>query len=148
MITPDRELVKVDQQRFRDDTYGIVKRIIDVQKRWGILLWGMEEGKERKALWPVLLKECKEQGVTVNAEFLVPVTDKVTRARTLQGQMRNGEWLFPHKAPWFDEFQEEMLGFPHGKWDDQVDSFAHLGRLIAGFVDRAFDPLSLAGCLN
>ena len=28
------------------------------------------------------------------------------------------------KAPWLDEFETEVMAFPHGAHDDQVDSMA------------------------
>jgi predicted phage terminase large subunit-like protein len=34
----------------------------------------------------------------------------------------NGKIRFPQDAPWLDEFERELLGFPHVRHDDQVDA--------------------------
>ncbi len=45
---------------------------------------------------------------------------------------------FPTKAPWFEEFKRELLVFPNGRHDDQVDSITQflewVQRKGAGFV--------------
>ncbi len=32
--------------------------------------------------------------------------------------------LLPERAPWLQDFQTEVLQFPHGRHDDQVDSLS------------------------
>jgi phage terminase large subunit-like protein len=32
--------------------------------------------------------------------------------------------FLPKKAPWLDEFETEVMAFPHGAHDDQVGSMA------------------------
>jgi predicted phage terminase large subunit-like protein len=41
----------------------------------------------------------------------------------------------PNKAPWLDAFLAELVSFPHGKHDDQVDSVVQFLAAIesAGF---------------
>lgn len=33
-----------------------------------------------------------------------------------------GQVLLPKEAPWLADFQHELVTFPHGRHDDQVDS--------------------------
>ncbi|MCH7956160.1 MAG: M48 family metalloprotease, partial [Proteobacteria bacterium] len=40
-------------------------------------------------------------------------------------------WL-PERAPWLDEFKTEILQFPNGRHDDQVDSMSQ----FLGWLDR------------
>ncbi len=35
-----------------------------------------------------------------------------------------GYVLLPERAPWLQDFQTEILQFPHGRHDDQVDSLS------------------------
>jgi predicted phage terminase large subunit-like protein len=51
-----------------------------------------------------------------------PKDDKVTRVSQCQGQFEAGTIQFPQEAPWLAEFERELLGFPYGKNDDQVDA--------------------------
>ena len=49
------------------------------------------------------------------------------KAERLEGQsalIEAGHVLLPESAPWLAEFLEELLSFPGGRFDDQVDSFS------------------------
>ncbi len=39
-----------------------------------------------------------------------------------------GELILPENAPWLAEFERELLAFPGGRHDDQVDALAQLLR--------------------
>jgi hypothetical protein len=36
----------------------------------------------------------------------------------------------PFNAAWFPEFRRELLSFPSGKYDDQVDALGLIGQLL------------------
>ena len=142
-VTPGGEKFLCEVDRFRADTFGIVNHIIDIVDRWRPLLFVFENEKILKVIWPLVIKEAKQKGLTINYKHLTPINDKVTRARIPQGQLRMGEWIFPKTAPWYEEFEEEMLGFPNSKWDDQVDGFSMLSRMIAD-NPYEFDGMNLS----
>ena len=51
-----------------------------------------------------------------------PDTDKETRLCRHQGRFEAGRILLPVEAPWLADFEAELLAFPHGRYDDQVDA--------------------------
>jgi predicted phage terminase large subunit-like protein len=51
-----------------------------------------------------------------------PERDKVVRLEGQSAVIEAGRMLLPRSAPWLDEFRNELLAFPHGRFDDQVDS--------------------------
>lgn len=53
-----------------------------------------------------------------------PKDDKVVRMSTQSARIEAGHVILPHKAPWLDTFQKELLAFPNGSHDDQVDSLS------------------------
>ena len=53
-----------------------------------------------------------------------PESDKVTRMATQAAKLEAGQVFLPHNAAWLDEFKSELLQFPHGRHDDQVDSLS------------------------
>ena len=53
-----------------------------------------------------------------------PMGDKVTRASAGSAKIEAGHVLLPESAPWLDDFEAEVLAFPHGRHDDQVDSMS------------------------
>ena len=50
--------------------------------------------------------------------------DKQTRMFTQTPQIEAGRVLLPDQAPWLEDFRAEVLQFPHGRHDDQVDSLS------------------------
>ena len=52
-----------------------------------------------------------------------PKDDKETRMSCHQGRFEAGRVLLPIEAPWLADFESELLSFPNGRYDDQVDAF-------------------------
>ena len=43
-----------------------------------------------------------------------------------QGKFEAGQVLLPMEAPWLSDFESELLTFPVGRYDDQVDALVQL----------------------
>jgi phage terminase large subunit-like protein len=69
-------------------------------------------------------------------ETLQPLTDKLARARPLQGRMQQGRVYFPTNKPWMQEVTKELLRFPAGAHDDIVDAMAWCTHLTLGKSPR------------
>ena len=74
-----------------------------------------------------------------------PRQDKVTRLEAQTARLETGRYRLPADAPWLGEFRRELLAFPMGKYDDQVDSLVQFVEWSAsaraeGFVER--DPVT------
>jgi len=52
------------------------------------------------------------------------------RAQSIRGRMALEGLHIPTHAPWFAEFKSELLSFPAGKHDDQVDALGLVGQLV------------------
>ena len=46
----------------------------------------------------------------------------------MSGIIEAGRVVLPSDATWLAEFEHEVLAFPGGKYDDQVDALTHLLR--------------------
>jgi predicted phage terminase large subunit-like protein len=64
----------------------------------------------------------------LQAETTLPIVavepegkDKVTRARAVTVYLETGRVVFLAGAPWLDVFENELVLFPEGANDDQVD---------------------------
>jgi predicted phage terminase large subunit-like protein len=53
---------------------------------------------------------------------ITPQGDKRMRMEGQTPKIEAGQMLIPTEAPWLDVFLRELLAFPYGKHDDQVDS--------------------------
>jgi alkylation response protein AidB-like acyl-CoA dehydrogenase len=59
--------------------------------------------------------------------------DKPTRAQSIRARAAMGKVYLPRNAPWVADLLHEILTFPSGKNDDQVDALGLFGRVL----DRA-----------
>lgn len=55
-----------------------------------------------------------------------PEGDKLTRMAAQTSRIEAGELLLPEEAPWLGLFERELLAFPAGRHDDQVDALSQL----------------------
>jgi hypothetical protein len=69
----------------------------------------------------------QETSTFVRIEEIAPVHDKATRARPIQGRAQMGLVHLPEAAAFTPDLVSELLSFPLGKNDDQVDCLSLLG---------------------
>jgi phage terminase large subunit-like protein len=74
----------------------------------------------------------RERKMYPSIVVLKPITDKLARARALQGRMQQGMVSFNAAGEWYDDIRAEMLRFPAGVHDDQVDSLAWMTTMVVG----------------
>ena len=65
---------------------------------------------------------------------------KVSRLVAVSDYIRSGQMVIPTEAPWLAAFQHELLSFPNGKHDDQVDSLSQ----YFGWVRDTLTPTTFA----
>jgi predicted phage terminase large subunit-like protein len=68
-----------------------------------------------------LLQLLREQS-TLSVIGRHPKDDKETRMSRHQGRFEAGRILLPSEAAWLADFETELLAFPNGRYDDQVDA--------------------------
>jgi predicted phage terminase large subunit-like protein len=51
-----------------------------------------------------------------------PKADKEVRMSQHEGRFEAGNIVLPKEAPWLADFEAELLAFPNGRYDDQVDA--------------------------
>ena len=116
--------------RFRSgDGNAIVDDVIDQFELFKPDLLGFEDGQIWKSLASQFKKRCDERGVYPNSELLQPLTDKKVRAGPLKGRMQIGKFFVRQNQQWTESFRQELMKFPSGKYDDQVDASAWAVRL-------------------
>lgn len=131
----DDVLHVVDQMRFKSgDAFHIVEAILNLAQRWHnpSLVMGFEDGQIFRAIEALLKKRMRERKFYPSTVVLKPITDKMARARALQGRMQQGMVSFASGAAWAESLKLEMLRFPAGAHDDQVDSLSWAAQLAVG----------------
>lgn len=121
--------------RFKSaDSLFIVDAILSLCKKWyspGLVV-GFEDGQIYRAIDALLKKRMREQMFYPSTTLLKPITDKLARARPLQGRMQQGMVSFAEGAEWYQTARAELLRFPAGVHDDQVDALAWMATMVVG----------------
>jgi predicted phage terminase large subunit-like protein len=135
-LQDDSDVLHVAEiMRFKSgDSLFMVEAILNLCERWYSpnLLLGFEDGQIYRAIEALLKKRMRERGVYPSIMVLKPITDKMARARPLQGRMQQGMVSFNQHGEWYDSLRLEMLRFPAGVHDDQVDSMAWMTQMAIG----------------
>jgi predicted phage terminase large subunit-like protein len=107
-------LLEVIRKRF--DYPDLKRAVIGARGRWP----GSQILIEDKGSGTSLIQDLRRDGIAVVA--IKPEADKITRLYADQAQFESGSVHFPEKAPWLGDLIAELLAFPGGRHDDQVDS--------------------------
>ena len=130
-VDEDRGLHIRNVIRERLDAREIVDTILSLQKVYSPEAIGIEHMMVSQSLGPFLRESMIDQNIYPNIiQLKHGGKDKVTRARSIQGRMRAKTIKFDKNAEWYSAFEDEVLKFPRGVKDDQVDAFAWLGMLL------------------
>jgi predicted phage terminase large subunit-like protein len=106
----------------------------DLVTKWRPMEWAEETGQIKSGVGPFLERRARERrAYCVRTQF--PTRgDKAVRAQSIRGRMALGGLRVPAAAAWRNEFVAELLRFPAGVHDDQVDAIGLCGQLLDKMV--------------
>ena len=118
-ITPDNDLILLSIFREKAETTKH-KQVMQSQfDRWNPDF----QGVENRTFGLNIIQTCVKAGLPVRP--LQADTDKVSRARPVAARYETGSVYHPQGAPWLADFEDELVAFPNGTHDDQVDVTAY-----------------------
>ena len=104
-------------------------------KEWKPLDWAEETGQIMAGVGPFLEQEARKAKAYVNREQFPTRANKAVRCQSIRGRMAIDGLYVPEWAPWYADFRAELLSFPAGRHDDQVDALGLVGQLLAVMIE-------------
>lgn len=128
----DGKYFLLDVVRAKFDYPGLKARAIEAARAWKPAAVLIEDA----GVGTGLIAELRQAGIS--AIGVVPTEGKLARALIQTAKFESRRVLFPKRAPWLSELEAELLSFPGGRHDDQVDSITQmLGYEIRTVVIRS-----------
>ncbi|MBI5325043.1 MAG: phage terminase large subunit [Ignavibacteriae bacterium] len=126
-VTKDNDILIYDiiRERFSGvDHPALVEQIFN---RWNPLTLGIEGTQYQISLVQMMLRK----GYPITS--LSSKGDKTTRAMPMATKLENHLVYFRLNASWLLDFEDELIQFPNGTHDDQVDAFAYISEIVFSF---------------
>lgn len=135
-LEPSR-LILVHMERVRLEGAEHVDLAVKLWQQWKPGFIGIEEAMQGS----MTMAFARRQGVIVRG-LKHKSKDKPFRAKDAELLVENHRVYFPKKATWLADFEHELLLFPSGTHDDQVDVFAYAAKeLLSGInLKRRVSP--------
>jgi predicted phage terminase large subunit-like protein len=92
--------------------------------------WGEETGQIKSGVGPFLLRRQLDTGAYVGREAFATRGDKAVRAQSFRGLIATRGLYIQKDKPFISDLISEMMSFPVGVNDDQVDALGLVGQLI------------------
>lgn len=130
----------LDLHRARLEYPALKRKVIELRDRWRperIIIEKANSGTP-------LIQELRLDGLRDILAYS-PNVDKETRLEAQTAKLETGNFLLPAKAPWLETFKSELLAFPNGRYDDQVDSLAQFLDWIGSRLGRCWQERQLNG---
>lgn len=129
-LDPDDRLWLLDLWRGQKQGDVWIDALCDLVAYYKPMAWAEETGQIKAALGPFIEERMRKRKAYVSREQFPTRGDKAVRARSIQGRMALNGLYVPIAAPWYADFRSELLSFPAGKHDDQVDALGLIGQLL------------------
>jgi predicted phage terminase large subunit-like protein len=124
----DNNMYLLDVIRGQWEYPTLKKRLLEATGNYQPTAVIIEDKSSGTSLLQDLKRDCVIPCIAVN-----PLGDKVIRMSAAAASLEAGRVHVPEHAHWLADFKNELLLFPHGKNDDQVDS---LSQFINWFNSR------------
>jgi predicted phage terminase large subunit-like protein len=126
----DGKLWLLDLWRGQASSDVWIEAFCDLVLQWKPIGWAEEQGQIRAGVGPFLDRRSRERRAFVARTQFPTRGDKSVRAQSIRGRMALDGLHIPAGAAWRAELESELMSFPAGKHDDQVDALGLVGQLL------------------
>jgi predicted phage terminase large subunit-like protein len=129
-LDPEGNPWLLDMWRRQTSSDVWVSAFCDLVLKWKPIGWAEETGQIKSGVGPFLLKQMMEKQAYVAREQFATRGDKAVRAQSFRGLIATRGLRIHKDAPFLTDLINEMMSFPVGVHDDQVDALGLIGQLI------------------
>jgi predicted phage terminase large subunit-like protein len=129
-VDPHGRMYLADLWRAQAASDVWIETLCDLIVKWRPLEWAEESGQINAGIGPFLIRRMRDRQAFVARRQFAARGDKAVRAQSIRGRMALDGLYAPSNAPWVAEFRRELLTFPAGVHDDQVDALGLIGQLL------------------
>jgi predicted phage terminase large subunit-like protein len=129
-VDQNNKMYLLDLWRKRTSTDQWIDAWCDLVRKWKPLDWGFEGGQIKSSVGPFLERRARERKAYCSHKTFPSKHDKSVRAQSIRGRMAMEGLYVPVHAHWYPDFLSEVLSFPAGKHDDQVDCLSLIGQML------------------
>ena len=139
-VDPEDRIFVLDLWRQQTSSDVWVEAAIDLMAKWKPLAWAEEADQIKRSVGPFLLKRMRERRVSCLRRQYPAAGDKAVKAQSIRGRMAMNMVYLPKNAEWMTDLVSELMSFPVGVHDDQVDVLSLLGRMLDRLVAGEAPP--------
>jgi hypothetical protein len=126
-----------------------IDALCDLVEKWKPIGWAEETGQIASGIGPPLAKRMRARRARVDRQPFAARLDKAVRAQSIRGRMALDGLYVPGRQPIGERsdavlrtamargLSRELLAFPTGRHDDQVDAIGLIGQLLDRMVPPA-----------
>lgn len=129
-VSSEGRMYLLDLWRSQSSSDVWVDAFCDLVRKWRPVGWAEETGQIKSGVGPFLVKRMLETASYTAREQFPTRGDKAVRAQSIRGRMAMQGLHVPRDAPWVADFISELMSFPVGVHDDQVDALGLVGQLM------------------
>ncbi|MCJ2073118.1 phage terminase large subunit [Methylobacterium sp. J-030] len=131
----EQDFFLLDVVRKRFEFHQLRRAVLELHARWDADVTLIE----KTALGHALLQDLRRTSPL--RPILLPARlDKVARCEAQSARFEEGRVHLPAEAPWLGAYESELLAFPNGRHDDQVDATSYALHYLTDWLRRVRPP--------
>jgi predicted phage terminase large subunit-like protein len=133
-LDPEGRMYLLDLWRKQTASDEWIEAFCNLVNEWKPVGWAEEKGQISAGVGPALDKRQRERKAFCYRQQFPTRGDKAIRAQSIRGRMALEGLHVRKQASWYSGLRSELLSFPAGKYDDQVDALGLVGQLLDQMV--------------
>lgn len=142
-VDPEERIYILDLWRKQTTSDVWIEAFCDLVIAHKPMGWAEETGQIKASLGPFInQRQRARKAWCAREQFPTRGGDKAVRAQSIRGRASLAGIYYQADAPWWPDLRSELLSFPAGKHDDQVDALGLVGQLLDRMLsgDKLPDP--------